>query len=298
MRESTVSDRIPARDDRILPIMRILAAGVLVILGLAWWVLYVHPDQTEEHFAWTIQSEMTAILMGAGYGSAMIFFVAVLFGRRWHQVTLGFLPTTVFAWLLGITTLLHWDGFHHGETPFLLWAWVYAITPFLVPALWLVNRRHDPGLPQHRDATIGGPLRAVLLAAGLLLIAIAALMFLVPAVVIDVWPWPLTPLTARTVAAFVALPAVAWLAMVVDRRWSAARVMVAAVAFGMALLLVGVWRAWDDFDQQNWLSYLYASGLAATLVFLIAMSAWLERSASRESAGEPPPSRQMPASGA
>lgn len=57
--------------------------------------------------------------------------------------------------------------------------------------------------------------------------------------------------TARTVAAFVSLPAVAWLAMALDRRWSAARVMIVPVAAGLVMLLVGVWRTWSDFDQGN-----------------------------------------------
>lgn len=274
------------RDDRILPATRIAAVTVAFILGLAWWVLYVNPAEGGERFAWPVQPEMTAVLMGSGYGSAVIFFLAVLVGRRWHHVTLGFLPTTVFIWLVSIATLLHWDRFTHGEALFHVWAWTYAATAFAVPALWLLNRRHDPG-PAQRDAVIGGVLRTVLLGAGVLLAAIALVMYVAPTVVIDLWPWQLTELTARTVAAFVSLPAVAWLAMGVDRRWSAARVMVLTIAAGLAMLLIGVWRTWGDFDQENWLAYVYVGGLLVTLGFLIAMATWLERSANRQVDHEP-----------
>jgi hypothetical protein len=284
---SATAVRPPAakRDDRILPVVRVAAVAVLAILGIAWWALYLHPAETETRFAWTITSEMTVLLMGSGYGSAVVFFLAVLLGRHWHRVTLGFLPTTVFTWMLAIATVMHWDRFHAGHPAFLLWAWVYALTPLVVPALWLINRRRDPGTPESRDVVMGGALRAVLAGVGGALGVLALVMFLVPATVIEVWPWELTPLTARAVASFIALPAVAWLAMAVDRRWSAARIMVATIAAGLILLLISVGRAWSDFDQENWLTYLYVGGLVVTLVALVVMSSWLELAARRRSHG-------------
>jgi hypothetical protein len=283
--ETAVRPAAAKRDDRILPVVRIAAVTVLAILGIAWWALYLHPAETETRFAWTITSEMTVLLMGSGYGSAVVFFLAVLFGRRWHRVTLGFLPTTVFTWMLAIATVLHWDRFHAGHPAFLLWAWVYALTPLVVPALWLINRRRDPGTPESRDVVMGGALRAVVAGVGGALGVLALVMFVVPTAVIEVWPWELTPLTARAVASFIALPAVAWLAMAVDRRWSAARIMVATIAVGLILLLISVGRAWSDFDQENWLTYLYVGGLVVTLVALVVMSSWLELAARRRSHG-------------
>lgn len=279
--DDTDADGAGVRDDRILLVTRVAAATVAIVLALGWGVLYLEPVEGAERFAWPVRPEMTAVLMGSGYGSAVIFFLAVLFGRRWHRVTLGFLPTTVFIWLVSIATLLHWGLFSHDEALFLIWAWTYAITAFAVPALWLLNRRRDPGTAEERDAIIGGPLRTLLLGAGLLLAAIASVMYVVPSVMIDVWPWQLTELTARTVAAFVSLPAVAWLAMAFDRRWSAARVMVATISAGLVMLLIGVARTWDNFDADNWLTYVYVGGLAVTLGLLIAMSVWLERTAGR-----------------
>src|SRR5438093_2893140 len=109
---------------------------------------------------------MTALLMGAGYGSALYFFARVLTGDRWHRVTLGFLPTTVFTWMMLGATLLHWDRFHHGSNAFLLWFWVYVITPVLVPALWLLNRRHDPKTLEERDGMFPRWIRNAMAVAG------------------------------------------------------------------------------------------------------------------------------------
>jgi hypothetical protein len=254
---------------------------VVVILLTAWFALYLHPGETDRRFAWTISSRMTALLMGAGYGSAILFYLRVLLARRWHRVALGFLPTAVFTWLLAAATALHWDKFRHGSGPFLLWVWIYAITPLLVPAVWLWNRPRDPGTPEAADAEIAAPVKAVLLAAGILLLAVAAAMFAWPSALIGVWPWTLTPLTARAVAGFIALPGVAWLAMAADGRWSAARVAVQTVALGVVLLLGAVIRAWSEFEHSNPLSYVYVAGLVGTLVGLAVLYGVEERAVAR-----------------
>jgi hypothetical protein len=268
-------------DDRILVPTRVVAAVVVGILFTAWFALYLHPGETDQRFAWTISSRMTALLMGAGYGSAILFYLRVLFGRRWHRVALGFIPTTVFTWLLAGATALHWDKFRHGSVPFLLWVWIYAITPVLVPAAWLWNRPRDPGTPEAADAGFAGPIRAALVLAGVLLLAVAAAMFAWPSALIGVWPWNLTPLTARAVAGFIALPGVAWLAMAADGRWSAGRVAAQTVALGVVLLLGGVIRAWSEFDHSNPLTYLYVGGLVGTLIGLAALYGLEERAVTR-----------------
>ena len=268
-------------DDRILVFTRVVAAVVVAILFIAWFALYLHPGETDHRFAWTISSRMTAMLMGAGYGSAILFYVRVLLGRRWHRVALGFIPTTVFTWLLLAATVLHWDKFRHGSLPFMLWVWIYAITPILVPAVWLLNRPRDPGTPEHEDAVLARSTRAVLVTVGVLLLSVAAALFLRPSALIPAWPWPLTPLTARAVAGFVALPGVAWLALAADGRWSAGRVAVQTVALGTILLLGSVTRAWSEFDHSNPLSYLYVAGLVGTLLGLGALYALEERAVAR-----------------
>src|SRR5205085_6201173 len=204
---------------------------------------------------WTIQSTMTAMLMGAGYGSALYFFVRVLTGRRWHEVSLGFIPTTVFTWMMLGATLLHWDKFRHGSFPFLLWFWIYLLTPLLVPGAWLLNRPHDPRVALAGDVVLPRWMRLAAAVAGAGMAGVAAWMYVAPSSAIGVWPWPLTPLTARAVAAFVALPAMAWLAIAVDGRWSAARTMLATVAIGLVLLLIAVVGGWGAFDRSTRMDY-------------------------------------------
>src|SRR2546428_7291705 len=158
---------------------------------------------------------MTALLMGAGYGSAFLLPLRAPLGRRWHRVALGFIPTAVFTWLPAGATALHWGKFRHGSFPFLLWVWIYAITPLLVPAVWLWNRPRDPGTLEAADVELAGPIKAGLVAVGILLLAVAAALFARPSALIGVWPWKLTPLTARAGAGVIALPGVARSALAV-----------------------------------------------------------------------------------
>ena len=269
---------LPVRDDRILPFTRVLAAVVTAILVMAWVVLFLWPEQTDRRFAWTVAPTMTPMLMGAGYGSAAVFWARVMAGRRWHAVGLGFLATTVFTWMLLVATLLHWDKFHHGAGVFHLWLWVYIVTPVAVPAVWAWNRRRDPvaGDPRFPASVV-----TALGVSGVAMLAIAAWLFVFPSSAIAVWPWSLTPLTARTVAAFVALPGVAWLAVAMDGRWSAAKAVVETLALGLILLLIAVARAWDEFDTGRPLTWLYVGGLVGTLAALAVWYGWMERRSSR-----------------
>jgi hypothetical protein len=270
---SQVGDR-GKRDDRILPLTRAVAAVVIVILAVAWIVLFLTPERTDTRFAWTITPTMTAMLMGAGYGSALWFFARVLTGRRWHEVSLGFLPTSLFTWMMLGATFLHWDRFHHGTFEFRLWFWVYIVTPIVVPGLWLLNRSRDPLTPGTRFPTW---MRRAMVAAGGAMLAIAVWMYVLPASAIEIWPWSLTPLTARAVAAFVALPGVAWLVMAWDGRWSAAVVMLQTVAVGLVMLLIAVVRAWNEFDSADPATYVYVAGLGGTLVAIGALGLFMRR---------------------
>ena len=115
---------------------------------------------------------------------------------------------------------------------------------------------------------------------GVVMLAIAAWLFLFPSSAIDVWPWALTPLTARTVAAFVALPGVAWLVIAKDGRWSAAKAVVETLAIGLVLLLIAVARAWEEFDTSRPLTWAYVGGLVGTLAALVIWFGWMERRSS------------------
>ena len=55
----------------------------------------------------------------------------------------------MFASLMGIATILHWDKFHPHATAFWLWAFLYFTTPFLI--VWVFAVQPARPNPRSRD---------------------------------------------------------------------------------------------------------------------------------------------------
>ena len=264
----TTQPMISPPDDRILGSTRVVAALIIPFLVVAFAILYVLPDATDRLFAWTIMPRMSALLMGAGYASGIYFFSRVLRVPRWHWIGRAFLPLTVFVSFLELTTLLHWERFHHGHIAFIAWTAIYTLTPIVLPMVWLRNRRADPGTPDAGEVIVPGAVRALMALVGALELALAISMFLLPARVIDPWPWMLTVPAARAIGGWFALHGAVGLALASESRWSGMRIMLQTQMIALALILVAVVRAWSDFDTTNPLTWMFVIGTGFWLVVL------------------------------
>jgi hypothetical protein len=277
----------------VAPAVRWLAAPIALILLTGFVLLYLWPDDSGRLFAWPIAPRMTPLVMGAGYLAGAYFWTRVLLERRWHRVGLGFLPTTVFTWAMLLATVLHWDRFSHGHPIFVAWTAIYVVAPIVIPLVWLCARAADPGTPERDDVLVPQAVRWGAGALGAAVLLRAALMFLVPAPFVAAWPWKLTPLTARVLAGWFMLPGLEWLLMGPDGRWSAWRITYESAALGFALILLGVGRAWTDFDTGNPLTWVYLGSLVGSLVALPAL--YLAMESRRPRHGRPPAREVGPA---
>ena len=122
-------DNLPVKDDRILPLTRIILILVVPFLLLAFVILYLFPETSGERFAWEIKPNMTAVLIGSGYLSGAYQFVFTIFGKRWHRIAAAFLPVTTFTIAMLLATFLHWDRFDIGHFPFQVWLAIYLSPP-------------------------------------------------------------------------------------------------------------------------------------------------------------------------
>jgi hypothetical protein len=264
-------------DDRVLPITRRVAWVIIPFLAAAFLVLYGLPNRTTELFAWTIRPEMTPVVMGAGYGAGVYFFYRVAIAEEWHTVAPVFLGITTFTWAMAIATVLHWENFNHGHHTFFLWVFLYAVTPLLVPVIWVLNRRTDPSEPPPNTDLFPRRLRAVGGALGVATTASAVVLFAVPELLIGVWPWTVSPLTARILAGWFALFGVVTTAVVADPRWSGARIAIQSQILGFSMVLVGVARFWDNFDTSNGLTWGVVGGMAVYLGAIVVLYLGMER---------------------
>jgi peptidoglycan/LPS O-acetylase OafA/YrhL len=272
-----------ARDDALLPAMRVVAAVVVCVLVPALVILWGLPGRTADLWAWTIKPDLMPIFMGAGYGAGAYFFVRVYRARRWHEVSVGVLSAAVFALLMLVATLVHFDKFNKGDAPTLaaiaFWGWtiVYVVSPFFVGWLWWRNERRDPRAPEPGERLVPAAVRLVARAGAIAALVAAAVVLVSPSVAIDAWGWSLTPLTARVIACFTAQVGVGFLLLSRDPRWSSWRVLVQTFLIAVALLLLGAARAWDAFDHDNPLTWAYLAGLAGAGLVLLVLYRSMER---------------------
>jgi hypothetical protein len=259
------------RDDRVFRSTRMLGAVIVPFLLVAFALLYFFPDDTRHWFAWDVQPTITPLIMGAGYIAGAYFFVRVAFETRWHRIQVGFLPVTAFTLFMAIGTFNHLDRFATAHVAFWIWVGLYVVTPVLVPLAWWRNRATDPGTPEPGEPPLPGFVRPSLLVAGLIQSALALVLLLSPSTMIEHWPWQLTPLTAQTLGGWFALPGVTALTMGLDGRWSAIRITLESQLIGLALILLGTLRAWEDVDTANPLAYAFVAGISLLFVSLLAL---------------------------
>jgi hypothetical protein len=267
--QAPIQESSIAAQDRVLIASRVLAVIIVPVLVAAFIILYLFSSDTGRLFAWPIKPPMTAMMLGATYLGGAYFFTRVAFAKKWHTVQLGFIPVTVFAGIMGITTILHWDKFSHGRFPFELWALLYFGLPFVIPVVWYLNQRSMFwGNSQSGEELFSRGLRIAIGLLGAVMVVSSAILLVYPQGMIPVWPWALTPLTARAMAAMFALPGLVGILVAMDGRWSSASIIFQAQALAILLFLVAILRTSDEIRWELWSAWAFLAGLLLVLILI------------------------------
>jgi hypothetical protein len=223
----------------ILPGTRLLLVAFSGLTLLAFVVLFGLADQTELRFAWTIQPPVTAAFLGAAYAAGCVLVLLALRKGTWSALRIPYLTIPVFAVLTLVATLMHYERFHFAAPTLLarfaayFWLGVYIVVPLAMAAALVGQQRRPHDHPPRRALPWG--LAVLLLVQGVLMLAAGAALFVVPMTEAVLWPWQLTPLTARVVAAW--LVAFGLGALLAWGQRDLARVEVAAWAYGLLAVL-------------------------------------------------------------
>jgi hypothetical protein len=271
---SRTADRV-VDDNRVLRTTRGVAAVIIPFLVLAFVVLDGWPRDTARLFAWPIKPPLTPMVLGAVYLGGAYFFARAVPATGWHTIKGGFPPVATFATLMGIATILHWGKFTHSHLAFWLWAGLYFTTPFLIAGVWIVNRRFEDRTAEG-DVLVPEAMARIIGAIGVLAAVMSAFLFLFPGRAIEIWPWTLTPLTARVMGAIFAL-GLAAIGAFTERRWSAYRLLVQVEMIMLALILVSGIRGAADWDPSNLLTWLFAGGFVGVLVASVVLYVRMQR---------------------
>ncbi|GAA2725836.1 hypothetical protein [Cellulomonas aerilata] len=255
--------------------VRLLLVAFCCLTAAAVVSLVVLADRTEQTFAWTIQPPVTAAFLGSGYAAGLVLSALALRSDDWPAVRVPYVTVLVFTWFTAAATFVHLDRMHvntPGTGPVAVpaaWLWlvVYVVIPVGMAVLLVRQERPERG--RAPDVPIPRALAAVLALQGVVLLVVGVALFVAPTLSERLWPWTLTPLTARVVAAWLLAFAVAVGLSVADGDLLRLRIAtVAYTAFGV-FQVVTLLRFRDEVQWSG----LPARVLVAMLVAIIATGA-------------------------
>jgi hypothetical protein len=273
---------------------RALLVGFVLLTALATNQLYVLSAHTDAYFAWTIKPPLTAAFLGAGYAAGLVLVLLGLRAKAWVEARIAVVTVAVFSALTLLATVLHRDRFHFGVAGavarFAAWFWlgIYIVVPLALAVLIVLHQRR-PGVDPPRQDPVPLWLVAAFAVQGLVMLAVGGALYVAPSTARTLWPWPLTPLTARAVAAWLIAFGVAAVLTLIERDLS--RLAAGAVAytvFGvlelLALLRYGEVGRWDTPAGIGYLVVL------VSVVPVGAAGCWLvaDRARRRRAAGATP----------
>ena len=219
---------------------KVLLCVFVALTALATNQLYVLAEHTDEWFAWTIRPPLTAAFLGGGYGAGFLMVLLALRTHAWAHARVPVVTVLVFSTLTLAATLLHRDRFHFeaagGIARFAAWFWlgVYLVVPVAL-VLLAVHQQRMSGADPERRQPLPVWLAAVLVPQGALMLVVGVVLFADPGRSATLWPWTLTPLTARVVAAWLIAFGIASLLALVERDLE--RLEISAVAYTLFGLL-------------------------------------------------------------
>lgn len=237
-----------------------LFAALALVAGV---LLFVLSEETDRLFSWTIKPPLTAAFLGASYWAAFVLLAWSARQRSWARVRATMLPVLAIAVLLLVATIVHEDRFHRDLFGY-FWMTVYCIVPVALGiGIWRQLRvRGNDGLERR---PLPPWLRAALGVQAIVMIGAGAALFLAPADADAIWPWNLTPLTARAIGAFVLGFGLAAAHAAVENdlnRFEGAAFAYTALA---VLELVALARYTGDLTGDSLDSWLYAGFLASVV---------------------------------
>ena len=216
------------------------------------------PADSATNFAWPIQPVVMAATLGAFYITSAPLFLLPLFAKRWEMIRAMILPSALFSTVQLAATFLHWDKFSIGTLPFYVWFASYLLPPPIFVMAYLWHQRHAGSGAVPSNDPIPSWLHRLLVICGSLLTVVAILTFFFPSFLISIFPWQLTPLTARSLSGWLIAVGTIMLWMSRENHRTRARLATPMLILILPILLLQLLRF---ADQVNWGSLVLWIGL-------------------------------------
>ena len=249
----------------------VFVAGVCLTVGTGIG-LYLFPDRTADYWAWTIKSPLTAAFFGAGYLSAAVALGLAARAPSWERARIVAVAAFTLTSLALVATLLDLDTFAFGEgglTEAVAWVWlaVYVALPPAVLVAFILQERLVRETAEDPAALPASRLVCAVTGAVIVLLGIG--LFADWSWLVARWPWPLPPLPARVVGAWLCTYAAVllWFALR-ERSWVRGRIGVVSAVIALALDIGAAVRYSSGLDDDA-STIVYLAGVSGLLVILL-----------------------------
>jgi hypothetical protein len=281
MRADAMPARAPNVPAALVPVMRRLLYVAAALVFLAGVPLFVFPQHTDRYFAWTVDSRMTAVFLGAAYWSAIGLELAAARAGTWSRARIAVPAVFVFTSLTLVVSLVHLHTLHiHQDAAdtaaipasarLVAWAWlgIYAAVPVLMAFGWIAQHRQSISIPPPSGLPV--TIRVALAGLAALLLGSGVALLVAPGWAHRAWPWTLTPLTRGAIGAWlIGLGVAAGHAWRINDKPSLRPLALTGVAFGL-LQAAALARHGNALDWASTPAVAYV----ATIVALTAVSSW------------------------
>jgi hypothetical protein len=259
----------------LVPVMRRLLYVAAALVFLAGIPLFVFPERTDRYFAWTVNSRMTSVFLGAAYWSAIGLELAAARATTWSRARIAVPAVFVFTSLTLVVSLVHLHKLHlQHDVPAsalaVAWVWlaIYTLVPVVMAVGWVGQHRQSTSVPPPSGLPVA--IRGALLGLAALLLLAGVALLVVPGSASRWWPWTLTPITSGAVGAWlVGLGVAAGHAWLIDDKPTLRPLGLTGVTFGL-LQAVALARYGDELDWSSPSAVVYV----AVLIALTVVSGW------------------------
>jgi hypothetical protein len=216
-------------------------------------------EHTETYWAWTIALPISAIFIGASFSATAVLFAWGLQQSEWIRVRAVVSGGPFVTVGLLVATLRHVDEFHGAVGVIWVEAYVFAVPAFFAAA---VQQLSVPGRDRPVEERLPAWLRGTLALQAVVMLAWGVLLFSRPNDAGAVWAWPLAPLAAEAIAAW--LLGIGGSAAYISLRGDRADMPGAALSY---IVLGAIWLGGAIFAGDA-----FHNGLDAVLYVLFAVS--------------------------
>ncbi|MBL8098106.1 MAG: hypothetical protein JNK81_02945 [Anaerolineales bacterium] len=231
-----------------------VAVGLLALWVGVWG--YFIPTKVDQAIPWLVPP-LHARFLGAMYLSGTAFMIAGIFSGKYFEVKIMVPMIAIWTGMLFIVSLFYLGEFDYSRTQVWIWFAAYFIYPAI--AIWLAwthRNLNEKGI----GSSIPTWMKTYLLIQGILVTLLALALLFFSTIMVNNWPWKITPLLAQIYSAPFLSYGIGSLLISRLERWDEVRVvLIGTLVFALGVFIASLIHR-DLFSFANISAWVWFGG--------------------------------------